>query len=74
MRVTIDRFEGKFAVCEKEDRTMLNIERSKLPANAKEGDILIIQGDIIKIDTGSTSKRKKTIEGLMADLWKDKIN
>ncbi len=32
MKVTVDRFEGRYAVCENEDRTMINIEKSKLPA------------------------------------------
>ena len=26
MQVAIDRFEGKYAVCEKDDKTMINIE------------------------------------------------
>jgi hypothetical protein len=47
MKVTIDRFEGDFAVCEKADRTMINNEKNKLPANAKEGDTLIVTGVIV---------------------------
>lgn len=71
MRVIIDRFEGDFAVCEKPDRTMLNVNRNLLPSNVKEGDALIIEGDSIKIDSAETSKRKKKIKNLMNDLWKD---
>jgi hypothetical protein len=70
MKVTIDRYEGEYAVCEKADRTMMNIEKSRLPASAKEGDILIVDGDKIEIDSGATTKRKKRIENLMNDLWK----
>jgi hypothetical protein len=70
MKVTIDRFDGDYAVCEKPDRTTINIEKSRLPASAKEGDILIIEGDKIVIDSGATAKRKKRIENLMNDLWK----
>jgi hypothetical protein len=70
MKVTIDRFEGEFAICEKPDRTMINVEKSKLPVNAKEGDILIIEGESIRIDIGGTAARKKSIEKLMNDLWK----
>lgn len=69
MKVTIDRFEGEFAVCEKPDRTMINIRKDKIPANAKEGDMLIIEGDNIKIDSGTT-KRKRKIDNLMNELWK----
>jgi hypothetical protein len=70
MKVTIDRFEADYAVYEKPDRTMMNIEKGRLPPNIKEGDILIIEGDKISIDSGATSKRKKRIEGSMNDLWK----
>ena len=62
MKVTIDRFEGKFAVCEKEDRTMINIKKDEIPLEAKEGDILIIEGNKIAIDFAETEKRKKEIE------------
>lgn len=69
MQVIIDRFEGNYAVCEKEDRTMVDIEKSKIPSGAKEGDILNIDGDNITIDINATKKRKKEIENLTKDLW-----
>ena len=70
MKVTIDRFEGEFAVCEQEDRTMVNILKDNIPQEAKEGDILIIEGDSISIDVEGTAERKKRISRLMDDLWK----
>ena len=70
MKVTIDRFEGEFAVCEQEDRTMVNILKDNIPQEAKEGDILIIEGDSISIDVEGTAERKKRINRLMDDLWK----
>lgn len=70
MKVTIDRFEGEFAVCEKPDRTLINVPKGKLPAGAREGDILIMEGETIRLDTQATSKRKKDINRLMDDLWK----
>lgn len=69
MKVTIDRFEGRFAVCEKEDRSMINIERDKIPSDAREGYILMVEGDKITIDSEGTDKRKKEIEELTKDLW-----
>jgi hypothetical protein len=69
MKVIIDRFEGNFAVCEKEDRTMVDIEKSKIPITAKEGDVLNITNDRITIDSEETEKRKKEIEKLTKDLW-----
>jgi len=70
LKVIIDRFEGDYAVCENEDRTMANIEKSKIPSEAKEGDVLQISDDKIIIDEAETIKRKNRIEELAKDLWK----
>ena len=70
MKVVIDRFEGNFAVCEKEDRTMIDIKISKLPSKSKEGDVLIIDtNNMITIDIKETKKRYKEIEKLTENLW-----
>jgi hypothetical protein len=69
MKVVIDRFEGSFAVCEKENREMIDIERHLLPEEAKEGDVLDICSDKITIDLEETVKRKKEIEELTKNLW-----
>ena len=50
MQGTIDRFEEEFAVVELENRKMKNIKRSLIPKDAKEGDVLNIDGDVITID------------------------
>ncbi|MGH4118936.1 DUF3006 domain-containing protein [Clostridium sp.] len=69
MKVIIDRFEGNFAVCEKEDKQMLDIEKSKIPNTAKEGDVLNIDNGMITVEVEETEKRKKEIEELTKDLW-----
>jgi len=69
MKVIIDRFEGDYAVCEKPDRTMVNIQKDRLPADVSEGDVLIIEGENIEIDAGETVERKKRINKLMDELW-----
>ncbi|MBL4938200.1 DUF3006 domain-containing protein [Clostridium sp. YIM B02515] len=69
MKVIIDRFEENFAVCEKESGEMINIEVIKLPIHAKEGDILIIEGNAISIDEKCTKARKEKIKKLAEDLW-----
>lgn len=69
MQVIIDRFEGSFAICEDENRKMINIGRAKLPKEAKEGSVLIIQGDKIEIDHNETEKRKSRIKKMMDSLW-----
>lgn len=69
MEAVIDRFEEGFAVCEKEDSTLINIKKSLIPIDAKEGDVLLIDGDNIQLGINETLKRKKEIEILTKDLW-----
>lgn len=69
MKVTIDRFEGSYAICEKENKEMLNIERNRLPQNAQEGDCLLLEGNNISIDETATLNKKRKIKELMKDLW-----
>ncbi|NNU77793.1 DUF3006 domain-containing protein [Clostridium estertheticum] len=69
MNVIIDRFEGNYAVCEKKDRTMIDIKKSKIPSIAKEGDVLSIDNDVIIIDIEKTKKRLNEIEKLTKGLW-----
>jgi hypothetical protein len=68
LQIIIDRFEGEMAVCEKSDRTMINILRQKLPLQAKEGDVINIKGSVFEIDRIATEERKKTVEGLLREL------
>lgn len=70
MKVIIDRFEGNYAVCEKENREMIDIEKNRIPCEAKEGDSLIIEEDgSISLDKDETQKRKERIEALTEDMW-----
>lgn len=69
MRVIIDRFEGEYAVCEQENREMINIVTAKLPKEVKEGTVLIIEGDDIRIDINETENRQKRILNIMDKLW-----
>ena len=69
MKIIIDRFEGSYAVCEKEDRTMMDIPKDKIPSGAKEGDLLNVDNNIITINIEETGKRRREIEKLTEDLW-----
>jgi len=48
--LSIDRFEGDWAICETEAGTMLRLPREKLPAQAKEGDFLRECGSGYQLD------------------------
>ena len=69
MKVIIDRFESEYAVCEKEDRTMINIDKRNLPDGAKEGDIIVIYNENIITDSSETQDRKHKLQKLMDELW-----
>ncbi|MDT8715530.1 DUF3006 domain-containing protein [Clostridium sp. 19966] len=69
MLVVIDRFEGDFAVCEKPDKTTLNIHTSKMPKGCKEGDVINIKGSQINIDVNETERRKYEIDKITKDIW-----
>lgn len=71
-KIIIDRFEGHYAVCEKEDKTMINIEKNRLPKQANTGDVLLIADNgAISLDNKETEDRKKRIENIMEDIWAD---
>lgn len=70
MKGIIDRFEGEFAVIELENREMINIVKHKIPQSAKEGTVLIINGDKVTIDIEETNRLYKEIKALEEDLWK----
>ena len=63
MYVTIDRFEGNFAIVELPDETFINVPKDLFP-NAHEGDIFLIQKDIDKM-----SERKEKIRKLSDELF-----
>ncbi len=69
MTIVIDRFEGQFAVCESEDKSIIDIEINKLPEGAKEGDVLFVEGESITINNEATKMRKKKLQKMMDDLW-----
>lgn len=64
MKVTIDRFEGEYAILEMEDKQICAIPKI-LVANAKEKDVIIIE-----ISKEETKKRQDKIERLMNKLFK----
>ena len=65
MKVTIDRFEGTFAVVELPDKTFINVPR-QLFSGVAESDVIDIT-----VDKSETDERKKRISTLMDDLFKD---
>ena len=67
----VDRFEDEYVVCEDKNKKMINIKKNQIEGCVKEGDILSnIKGKYI-IDEKETINRKKHIEELTKNLWKN---
>lgn len=64
MKVTIDRFEGDFALVELADRKMGRISKALLPSGIKEGDMVEIT-----VATQATAAEEKKIHKLMGELF-----
>lgn len=65
MKIVIDRFEGKFAVCELEDGSLVNVPK-ELFQDANEGDIVLIE--VLKEET---EERKKSLNNRLKRLFRD---
>lgn len=71
MKGIIDRFENNLAIVELEDKSLININRSKIPKSAKEGDVILINKDNISLNLNETNILKKEINDLMNELFID---
>ena len=69
MKIIIDRLEGNYAVCESNKKEIIKLDRTIIPADAKEGDVLIMKGGIFILDSSETTRRRTKIEELMNDVW-----
>ena len=65
VRITIDRFEEDYAVCEDEQGlNQRDIPRKELPENAQAGDTLLFINNQWCMDTKETNKRKQRINDM----------
>lgn len=72
-KVTIDRFEGRFAVCETENRMTVHILKVDVPEKAQEGDILV-RGDenqLWTVDTEETESRREAMRNKLNSLFEN---
>lgn len=70
---SIDRFEDIFAVCEDlETGEIVNIEKSLLPADCKEGSIITLENGVYTLDTQKTLEKQENISKMVNNLFKRK--
>ena len=68
MKYVIDRFEGEFAVLEKEEGGTFDVPKSEL-GDAKEGDVVLLDDGVYIVDAEETRKRKEMIAEKMRKLF-----
>lgn len=70
-KLIIDRFEGTFAVCESEDKSMVNIPKYKLPPECREGDCIAMDlNGIYQRDIPTAIKREQSVRDKMNRLFR----
>lgn len=65
--LTIDRFEGEYALIEM-NRRIFHIPKVLLPKGAREGDVITIQ---ITVDKKAAGRQKQSADKLADKLFKD---
>lgn len=61
-QLVIDRFEGKFAICEDSEQKCFAIETTELPKDAKAGSVLKISDEgELSLNQEETERRKQRI-------------
>lgn len=71
MQLTVDRIEGDFAVCEKPDRTHLNIPLADLPEGTSEGSVIILQDGVFTLDSDAEDQRRKKLFEMQNSLFSE---
>ncbi len=69
--LTIDRFEGTFAICEDSDEKFFAIEIAELPQGAAEGDVLDVNDSegTVSINAEATAKKRQKMKKLQDKLF-----
>lgn len=58
-------------MCEREDRSILEVLSALLPEGAREGDTLIIGKEGFELDSADSEKRAERIRALADSLWEE---
>ncbi len=64
----IDRFEENFAVLENEAGETVDVDKSLL-LNAKEGDVVVLENNLYRVDKALTQERHRMIQEKMKRLF-----
>ena len=69
MRLTVDRIEGEFAVCETEDLTIINIPLADFSFEIYEGSVIISENGKLSVDEEYESERRAKLIALQNSIF-----
>lgn len=67
----VDRLEGAYVVLEKEDKTLVNLDKKLFPPKIKAGDVVYEEDGRFYLDSEETRNRSERIRKLMDSLWEE---
>lgn len=68
--LSIDRFEGEFAVCIDDNENIVSINRSLIRGKAVSGDVIDEKNGVYIVLENETERRKNEIKKLQDELFK----
>lgn len=69
MFLSLDRFDGNYAIFEDDNQKLYEIHKSNVPCSAKPGDVLRVSSvGKLSIDVDETTRRKEKIKKLQIRL------
>lgn len=71
MRFIVDRIENEFAVCENENKEMVNIPIKELPSNITEKSIIDYIGNKYIINEEEQLRKEDLIREKMNSVWNE---
>lgn len=70
MKLIVDRLEGNLAVCETEDKKILNIPVSEFESRPADGDVIEYDNERAIVLKEETKRRKRAAEEFFRKLLK----
>ena len=68
--LTVDRFEGAYAICERLDGRFVQIPISAIRPPVSEGDVLrLFENGLLFRDEAATARKKAQAEALLSGLF-----
>lgn len=67
----IDRIEGKYVICEDENRKTVNIDISNISGIVKSGKVILRVENGYYVDEEATTSREEEIKKLMKGMWEE---